>query len=168
MFMKRLLCFLFLFTFCFSLFGCAKVYSGNDGLIQKAREEIPHADADTVDIMIAGSTDTSDSSLVWFITGNEYQKHSYYPMEFKHTKKDPSHFEFVHMYKPYDAGKDIAVCSWNGFAVLVNNKACTEIRVTYPSGATDTITVNGIPFLWHTDPQPSEFTFWDANGNEIF
>ena len=96
--MKRLFCFLLLFTFCFSLFSCAKVYSGNEGLIQKAREEIPLADADHVDIIIAGSTDTNNSSLVWFITGNEYQKHSYYPIEFKHTNKDPSQFKFVHMF----------------------------------------------------------------------
>ena len=165
--MKKLICSVLVFLLCCSLFGCAKVYQGHDGLIEKAREEIPHADDKTIDIMIAGSTDTSDSSLVWFITGNEYQKHSYYPMEFKHVKKDPAQFEFVHMYESYDAAQDIAVCTWNGFSVLVNNKACTEIRVTYPNGVTDTIAVAGIPFLWHTDSKPAEFTFWDTEGNEI-
>lgn len=164
--MKKLICVLLVFVLC-CLSGCAKVYSGNEGLIQKAREEIPLADADRVAIIIAGSTDTNGSSLIWFITGSENQKHSYFPMEFKHAKKDPSQFEFVHMYKPYDAAQDIAVCSWNGFAVLVNNKDCAEIRVTYSNGVTDTVSVNGIPFLWHIDPAPSEFTFWDADGKEI-
>lgn len=165
--MKRFLCYLVVLCICFSITGCKTVYVGSDGLLEKAREEIPHADAETIELMIAGSTDTGDQSLVWFITGNEYQKHSYYPMEFKHTAKDPSQFEFVQMYQPYDAGEDIAVCMWNGFAVLVNNGACTEIRITYPNGKQDTVPVTGIPFLWHTSPKPAEYSFWDADGKEI-
>ena len=33
---------------CFALAGCKKIYKGTDELIEKAREEIPISDADTI------------------------------------------------------------------------------------------------------------------------
>ena len=83
------------------LCSCTKTYRGHDGLIEKA---ISLADIENVEIMIAGSIDIDNRSLVWFVTGNEYQAHSYFPMEFEVSEKDPSQFKFV---KAYKAGKEI-------------------------------------------------------------
>ncbi len=45
-------------------------------------EEIPVADADTIDIRMVGSVEKEDgNSLIWFMSGNENQAHYYLPEE---------------------------------------------------------------------------------------
>lgn len=166
--MRKNIPILLLLVLCFSLAGCGKTYQGHDGLIEKAREEIPVSEADRIEITIAGSTDVDGNCLVWFITGNEYQLHGYYPIEFKQLKRNDGDYKFVMLYQAYDAGTDIAVYPWNGFVVLVNNENCTEFKLTYSDGETETVSVDTpLPFLWSTDKKPSQYIFLDAAGNEL-
>ena len=64
-----------------SLSACGKTLKGTDGLIEKAREEIPISDSDTIDLQYAGMCGNDNRAIAWFISGNEYQKHYYLPME---------------------------------------------------------------------------------------
>ena len=48
--MKRILCIIMVCILCFALAGCKKIYKGTDELIEKAREEIPISDADTINM----------------------------------------------------------------------------------------------------------------------
>ncbi|MEG2929670.1 MAG: hypothetical protein RR846_09010 [Oscillospiraceae bacterium] len=62
-----------------------------------------------------GTTDVDGSSLIWLVTGNEYQKHSYFPMEFEITGEHSDKYRFVKTYKAYERGQDIAAYPWNGY-----------------------------------------------------
>lgn len=73
--MKRIFCFLISLILMILLCGCNKTVEGHDSLIEKAKEEIPLSNIENMEIMIAGSVDVGKDSLVWFVTGNEYQKH---------------------------------------------------------------------------------------------
>ena len=80
---------------------------GDEGLVAAARREIKNiADIEEMKIAIAGrSTLDSDTHLVWFITGNEYQMNRYIPMEFTEVKDDV--YEFEHKYSAVERGQDI-------------------------------------------------------------
>ena len=68
-------------TMVLSLSACGKTLKGTDGLIEKAREEIPISDSDTIDLQYAGMCGNDNRAIAWFISGNEYQKNYYLPME---------------------------------------------------------------------------------------
>ena len=105
----------------FSLSGCGGKIVGEQGLIDKARDEINIADANTIDIEIAGVSEVDDNMLFWFVTGNEYQKHGYYPIAFHRVGEDQ--YEFVHTHKALDRPNEIYVVQWNyGYSILVNNE----------------------------------------------
>ena len=77
--MKRITCILLTCILCFSISGCTKTYKGTDELIEKAREEIPVSDADTIDMQYGGMCTVDDTALVWFISGNQYLEIHYTP-----------------------------------------------------------------------------------------
>ena len=105
--MKRIICIILACLLCFSLAGCAKTYKDTDELIQKAREEIPVSDADTIDMQYGGMCVKDDMALVWFISGNKEQTHYYLPMEVK--IKGESEYAYVRTYKPMSDLTDTAV-----------------------------------------------------------
>ena len=168
--MKKLISILLIALLCFSLVGCAKTYQGYDGLIEKAREEIPISEASTTEIKIAGSIDMEDGTcLVWFVTGNEYQAHYYAPIEFKQLKKNDDKYEFVKIYKPLDRGDDIAVLNWKrGSAFIVNNSECVAVRITDDNGThEEQIGSNKYPWIFYCESIPTEYVFLDTQGNEL-
>lgn len=55
-FIKRIIYIVLACILGFSLVGCTKTYKGTDGLIEKAREEIPISDSDTADMQYGGIT----------------------------------------------------------------------------------------------------------------
>jgi len=65
----------FIAVLCFSLMGCTKIYHGTDELMEKARQEIPISDADTIEMRYAGMCGDDDRAIAWYISGNEYQAH---------------------------------------------------------------------------------------------
>lgn len=163
--MKKICLSILLIFVLLSMTACEKAYVGHDGLIEKAREEIPLADIEHMEIMIAGSVDVDDSSLIWFITGNEYQKHSYFPMEFQISPQDSSKFYFVKDYEAYERGQDIVAYPWNGYVFLVNNPECKKLVLN----GTEEIEITGkLPFIYHTSIAPESYQFFDTLGNEIY
>lgn len=151
------------------LCSCTKTYNGHDGLVEKAREEISLADIENVEIMIAGSIDIDNRSLVWFVTGNEYQAHSYFPMEFEVSEKDPSQFKFVKAYKAYERGLDVWVYPWEGYTFLINNPKCEKLLLDFGDGTSEEIVIDSsmLPQIYYTEKEPKEYTFVDADGKEI-
>lgn len=151
------------------LCSCTKTYVGHDGLIEKAREEILLSNIEDTEIVIAGSIDMKNRSLVWFVTGNEYQAHTYFPMEFEVSEKDSSRFTFVKAYKAYERGQDIWVYPWNGYTFLVNNPECEKILLDFGDGTSEEIMIEAamLPKVYYTEKEPKEYTFIDADGKEI-
>lgn len=165
--MKRFIVPILVLSMAIALCGCQKTLKGTDALIEKAREEIPVADAENIDIAYAGLCGKEDLALIWFVSGNEYQAHYYLPMECKVVGKDEYTFERV--CKPLERGMDIVVLEWQGgYSFLVNNPNCKTIRITDNSGTQDiTIEKDVYPFVYYNDLLPSEYLFLDAEGNEI-
>lgn len=150
----------------FLMTGCSDKLTGEDDLINKAREVIPVADADTIDLIIAGSNSIENDYLFWFISGNEYQAHTYTPIEFAASGTDQ--YKYVRTYKPMDRGQDISVLMWkDGHSFVVNNTNCCSIIIKDSFGETDTITVDGIPFVYYYNGEISEYDFIDKDGNTL-
>ena len=99
--MKREMAVFLIITMVLSLSACGKTLKGTDGLIEKAREEIPISDSDTIDLQYAGMCGNDNRAIAWFISGNEYQKHYYLPMEVE-VKEDAAEYTFIRTYKPID------------------------------------------------------------------
>lgn len=165
--MKRIIYIILTCILCFSLAGCTKTYKGTDGLIEKAREEIPISDADTMDIQYGGMSVIDDKALVWFISGNQYQAHSYLPMEVK--IKGEAEYAYVRTYKPMSRLIDTAVLNWNhGYAFIVNNPKCVSVKITDETGThEEMIGKDDYPYVFYCSSVPSEYIFIDAEGNEI-
>lgn len=152
---------------CFSLAGCTKAYKGTDGLIEKAREEIPISDADTADIQYGGMCAMDDTALIWFISGNEYQAHYYLPMEVE--IKGDADYTYVRTYKPLSPLMDTAVLNWNrGCAFIVNNPNCVSVKITDEAGTHDEIIEkDAYPYVFYWASIPLEYIFIDSEGNEL-
>lgn len=165
--MRRTSAFLLVLCLVLPLAGCARVMHGTDALIAKAREEMPIADAGNADIAYAGLIGSGEYALIWFISGNAYQDHFYLPMECRIVGRDA--YTFVHSYKAYDRGRDIAALPWRGgYAFLVNNPNCKTIRLTDGNGTRDIrIEKDAYPFLYYSEQIPSEYCFLDGEGKQI-
>ena len=165
--MKRIICIISACVLCFSLAGCAKTYKGTDGLIEKAREEIPISDADTIDMQYGGMCVVDDTALVWFVSGNKHQAHYYLPMEVE--IKGEAEYAYVRTYKPMSNLTDTAVLNWNhGYAFIVNNPNCVAVKITDETGThEETIEKDAYPYVFYCSSVPSEYIFIDAKGNEL-
>lgn len=147
--MKKIILIFLSFVSIVVLCACNRTVTGYDGLVEKAREEINISDADTIEIIIGGTTDTGRRSLVWFITGNQYQAHGYFPMEFEIAKSDNSKYTFIKAYKALDRGTDISVYPWNdGYSFLIKNENCKTLKITEADGSTESIEVTVCPFVF--------------------
>lgn len=147
-----------------TLTACGRTMKSTDDLIKKARKEIPISDADTIDIEYAGKCQNGSYSLLWFISGSEYQAHYYLPMECLEVNGS---YEFQQTFKPLNREKDIAVLLWQrSYAFLINNTECRTLRITDENGLHN-IEIDRYPFLWYNEEIPSEYLFLDENGNEI-
>ena len=165
--MKRIICIILVCILCFSLVGCTKTYKSTDELIEKAREEIPIADADMIDMQYGGMCAIDDMALVWFISGNKYQAHYYLPMEVK--IKGEAEYAYVRTYKSVSPLTDIAVLNWNhGCAFIVNNPNCASVKITDKTGThEEIIEKDAYPYVFYCSSVPSEYIFIDAEGNEL-
>jgi len=161
-------CLLLLVCILLALCGYEKTMRGTDDLIAKAREVIPVAEAETIDLAYGGLCAEDDKALIWFISGNEYQAHYYLPMECKIV--GPDAYTFTHAHKPMDRGTDIATVLWDGgYSFLVNNPKCTAIRIIDSEGTRDIpIEKEAYPYIYSMEqPASFEYYFLDAEGREI-
>ncbi len=155
----------------FSLAGCREKLTSEEDLIAKAREEITVAEADTIEVRLAAKQEKNDRALMWFITGNEYQMHRYFPMVFEIVGEDEYVFEGRH--NALERGQDIYVYNWgDGYSFLVNNPKCKKIQITGNVGGLGAVTEVEIgegeyPFHYYYELLPQDYIFLDAEGNEI-
>ena len=154
-----------------ALAGCREKLKGEEDLIAKAREEITVAEADTIEVSLVAKCEKDDRTLMWFITGNEYQMHRYFPMVFENVGEQEYVFEGRH--NSGERGQDIAVYNWgDGYSFLVNNPKCKKIQITGNIGGLGEITEVEIgegeyPFHYYYELLPQDYVFLDAEGNEI-
>lgn len=155
------------FSICtFSLAGCNKKLTNEQELLNKAREEISIADADTIELRIAGCSTVNNDCLFWFISGNEKQAHTYIPIEFNSVGADEYIYEQT--YKPIERSLDIATLMWNkGYSFVVNNSQCSKIQIEKTSGKFVTIPIESIPFVYYYNEMPVSYSFIDVNGDVI-
>ena len=142
------------------------VIEGEEGLIEKAREEIPVADAENIELVIAGKSVDGDGELYWFKSGNEYQYHRYTPIEF--TSLGDDKYRFVKTYHPINRGMQICALQWNGgYSFLIDNEKCAYLELTYPevNPVVELIPVDSVPFVYYSSVMPAEYNFLDAEGN---
>ena len=169
--MKRIIVMILCLMMALSLSSCGKTLKGTEGLIEKARKEIPISDADSIDMQYAGMCGTDDKAIAWFISGNEYQAHYYLPMEIE-VKEKAAEYTFVRTYKPIDDRvEDIAYILWNdGYAFVINNPSCKSVRFTaYNEVYEEVIPKDTYPyvFFYHSNRTNMEYVFLDADGNEL-
>ena len=151
-----------------SLAGCQKTLKGTDALVEKARAEIPIADAEHTEIRYAGQCAQEDDALLWFISGNEYQAHSYLPMEC--TAVGEEEYVFVRSYRPLPrGGRDIVALQWKrGLALFINDPRCTAVRLSDGEGTRlFSIGAEEYPYILYSETLPSRYQFFDAEGNEL-
>ena len=166
--MKKIIGIAMIAWICFILTGCAKTYHGIDELMEKARQEIPISDADTIEIQYAGMCGEDHKAISWFISGDAYQAHYYLPMEIE-IEGNGADYTFVHTYKPMtDRCTNVAVVNWHqGYAFLINSPKVTTVQVTLQNGEMIEEVVREIPYTFYVPSVPSEYIFLDAEGNEV-
>ena len=78
---KKIIGIVLIALLCFSLVGCDKTYHGTDELMEKARQEILIANADTIETQYARMCKDGNKAIAWYVSADEYQAHYYLPME---------------------------------------------------------------------------------------
>lgn len=154
--MKKTLSAVLVLFFLLSLTGCQKKIEGTDGLIEKAREVIPVADSDIIEMQYVGMHTKGNVMLAWFISGNEYQAHYYLPMECEVVGEDE--YVFNRIYDPLSrGGEDDYVLQWEGgYSFIVNNPKCRTLKIT-DSNSTKEINIdeNAYPFIYYNELLPT-------------
>lgn len=167
--MKKTLSAVLVLFFLLSLTGCQKKIEGTDGLIEKAREVIPVADSDIIEMQYVGMHTKGNVMLAWFISGNEYQAHYYLPMECEVVGEDEYVFNRIH--DPLSrGGEDDYVLQWEGgYSFIVNNPKCRTLKIT-DSNSTKEINIdeNAYPFIYYNELLPTAYAFLDAQGNKLY
>ncbi len=162
---KRIVGIAFILLLCAGLSGCAEKYYEIDDLIEKAREEIPIADAENTEIQYAGMCEKDNKALAWFISGEGSQEHYYLPMEIK-VKENRAEYTFVKSYEPItDSAEDTAVLMWNhGYAFLVNNPEikAIEIQLTDVNTVTVQIEKDVLPYIYYIPSIPQAYEFLNS------
>lgn len=148
-----------------------KTYDSPLAMTERVRKEINQADADTIAITWVAGILQDDRMLFWCYTGNEYQAHVYYPVECRvHGTWPEITYEFVKIYNPTDNIEDIAALQWKGtYVFCINNPDCHTFEIKGAAGD-HTITLDrpdDYPHVFQYPGQPSEWHFYDAEGNEI-
>lgn len=167
--MKRFAAFLLLCILLLTLTGCAKTYDSTDDLMEKVRAESGLADADATEFTYAGTVGKNDRVLIWYISGNEYQMHSYFPVEC--IVKGEASYEFVHIYNPIKLAEDVYFrSSWqSGMVVCVNNPDCRTIVFENELGTTEVpIDPRALPYVFYQPFLSGTVTARDAEGNDLF
>lgn len=149
------------------LFGCVRTYDTPQALIQRLRRELPLAQ--TEEIQYAGMTAKDNLALLWFVTGNEDQVHTYFPVECR--IRGEANVQFIRSFHIVmeDRCSDVGILQWRrAYSFCINNPRCKTVRITDESGTYDeVIEKDSYPYVFMTKGLPTEYLFLDAEGNEI-
>lgn len=164
--MKKTVFILLVMIVILSFAGCQNTMYDEADFIERARKEYNIADAETAVITYVGESRKEDKALLWFVSGNEYQGHTYLPMSCSITEDGGRVFE--HAYSPLKRGTDIYVLpEWcGGYGFCVNNSKCKTIKIDDYSG-TKEIEVTEYPFIYYNSLLPGEYFFLDEDGKEV-
>ena len=165
--MKKLsLCLVLLGVLLFA--GCTQKLSGEAAVIDAAREDIPISDIENMDVEIVGRMEQDGKALFWLKTGNEYQAHSYFPVEVEILEEDVYKFSKVHR-SAMERGEGAYAFLWHSgeYVFLVDNEDCAYILLRDDKGNEEKIEVTEIPFLYHHNGTPAEYGFYDRNDEEV-
>jgi len=115
-----------------------------------------------------GIIDLDDVVLVSYMTGNEYQEHTYGYAEFE---KQNNKYKFIHIYPMMERGMDLQSAIYNGsYLFVVNNDNCKSLRISRVNGKANSIIVDKIPFIYYLENALNsnfEYQFLDKDGTEI-
>lgn len=115
-------------------------------------------------VQIIGTINLDDIILVCFMTGSEYQGHTYEYAEFI---KLTSGYRFVRFYPMMDRGMDIRSALYKSmYLFLSNNKKVKSLRVRYSDGKEELIDIEKVPFLYYIKDGADkiiEYHFLDEN-----
>lgn len=167
--MKKLTVFILSIVLMFSFSACGNTLKGEEDIIEKARKEVPLADADNIEMKIIGTHNLGDKYLFWLMTGNEYQSNSYFVMETD--LKGENKYEFVKLYDTLDRGMDIRTLYYTCmgenaldtyYLFMVNNDDCVKMVLNG-----EVIDIDSHPFVYRYKEFEGEYIFLDKDGNEI-
>lgn len=152
--------------------GCNNKITTEDGLIEKARDEIDLAESETIELQVAGFSDEDKSRFVWFIAGNEEQGYTYIPMEFE--KKNNDELLFIGTCLPIERYEDISLLKISsGYSFMVNDEKCKYIYIVINNEQENIIKVKNIPFVYYYEYKPQnnnssfEYYFLDESKNVL-
>ena len=109
-----------------------------------------------------------NEALVWFISGDEFQAHTYLPMEVT-PERSRSLYLRPDLQTVGRAEGYRRTPSWKrGLSFVINNTACTSVKLTTANGTQEeNIEDNAYPYVFYCPEIPSEYVFLDADRNEL-
>ena len=151
-----------------------KWYEGNEGLIEKAKEEMNISTKDEVEIIILGSVDINNRALVWFMSEDSNNQHEYCALEFKINDKDSSLFQFVKNCNAKYIEPDAYICNWNLeenntiYSFAIKNETFSKIKFEYKDGQIEEIDINNREFpLYTSDFNPVKYGLYNELGQVL-
>lgn len=163
--MKKLLYLIFVLFLIVSLVGYSEKTAANEeemlGIITKELDlDVSVQRIDTIDL--------DEVVLVSYMTGNEYQAHTYGYAEFE---KHKDNYKFIRTYSMMERGMDLSSAMYNdSYLFVINNDNCRSLWIGFESGQEESITIDKIPFVYFLDDTLNsnfEYQFLDKNGEEI-
>lgn len=122
-----------------------------------------------VTVQKTGTIDLDEVVLVSYMTGNEYQEHTYGYAEFE---KQKNNYKFIRIYPMMERGQDLRSAIYNdSYLFVVNNDNCKSLRISRVNGKTNSITVDQIPFIYYLEnalDSNFEYQFLNKDGKEIY
>ncbi len=133
-----------------------------DDLINIAREVIPVADKETIDITYVDMYVVNNEAIHLFYSGNENQDHIYLALQCDIVRENLYRLKKSHVM--LERAEDIAIYRDGlNYLLLVNNTNCQTINV---NDKAVTIPKDEYPFIYY-QTQLYDYSFLDYNGNEL-
>ncbi|MDX9803179.1 MAG: hypothetical protein RBS96_04040 [Dehalococcoidales bacterium] len=163
--MRKLLYLGFVVCLVLSLIGCGgRTVDNEEEMLEIITTEL---DSD-VSVQKIGTIDLDDVVLVCYMTGNNYQEHTYGYAEFE---KQNDNYKFLRTNSMWERGMNLGSALYNGsYLFVINNENCTNLRISLTNGNEELIAVDEIPFVFYLENAVNhnfEYHFLDINGKEI-
>jgi len=121
-----------------------------------------------VSVQIIDKIDLDEVVLFFYMTGNEYQAHTYGYAEFE---KQKYNYKFLRTYSMIERGIDLRSALYNdAYLFVINNGNCKGLRINFENGKEELIPVDKIPFVHYMEDaliSNFEYHFLDNNGKGI-
>ncbi len=165
---RKLLLLLALAMVLLAMTGCKEtIYDSPEAMMSKIWERIDITDGATVDIRYIGQCERGDNALLWYASDTGEAGKEYHAMVCRLAKEGGYIFEQIH--NTVERGENIVFYMWGeDYVFCIDNPACRTLRYTDHSGTHEVAIEEGAhPFLYKTAGQPVEYSFLDADGNEL-